>query len=424
MAALLAGQLGLGVAVGSSPAAAASGCGQRSKVELIAEPSYVLRQYAAASALWPRGHDGAGVIVAVLDSGLSSDNPHFAAPGAVLDGTTFLPEDPTLADLRAPTGRKDAAEHGTAVAGLIAARRIDGSGVAGLAPAATLLPVQVYGIAASDDPRYAAALPKTSQIAAGIRYAADAGAKVIALSMSQDRPDPALEEAVAYARSKGALLVASAGDRLTAANKSDTPRYPAAYPGVVSVTATTTDGRASSTSIHGPHVSIAAPGQQLPTTVGAFGDCVVAAQPESSYAVPLVAAAAALLVQRYPAEGPDLWKYRLEASAIRPSSAVRDDRLGWGLLAPYDALTMTLDPDRPGPVLPGKSAPRQRIDAVQVSPLVLPDDPLARPRALGVWLVFGAAVATLALRLVRTLRSGSGPTTKAVRARGGAGADG
>ncbi len=405
-AALVLGGVAAG-AVAPVPAQAADSCDQRTAPVYLAEPSYPLAQYRAASALWAAGADGDGVLVAVLDSGLEADNPHFTQPGqgtAVRPGTSFVPELADAAQVRHPQGLRDADGHGTSVAGLIAARAVPGSGVVGLARRATILPVQVYGLRATNDPRYAALVPRPEQLVAGIRYAADAGAQVIAIAMSQNQSTPELAAAVEYAQAKGALLVASAGDR--AADQPLGLRYPAAYPGVLGVTAVTHAGSSSPTVMPGPHVGVAAPGERLATTYGRFGDCVVGATPEASYAVPLVAATAALVAARYPQEGPALWKYRIEASALRPRSEARDDVFGWGVLAPYDAVTLTLDPDRPGPQLPGQARALRAAQPAAPAPVTVTEDPLVPVRRFAVLVVLAALVGLVLLRLIRALRAG------------------
>ena len=170
--------------------------------------------------------------------------------------------------------------------------------------------------------------------------------------------------------------MASAGDRGSAPNAKDGPRYPAAFPGVVSVTsvnqARTVD---TSANIQGDHITVAAVGQGLNAALGHVGDCLLSGAPATSFATPLVAATAALLAERYPDEGPALWKYRIEASAQRPRAGVKDAALGWGIVSPYDALTMTLDPSRPGPAMPGHAAPPTPAPPAAVGPVVLEADP-------------------------------------------------
>ena len=185
----------------------------------------------------------------------------------------------------------------------------------------------------------------------------------------------------------------------------DGARYPAAFPGVVSVTSVTSSrGVDTAANIQGPHITVAAVGQGLNTALGHVGDCLLTGAPATSFATPLVAATAALLAERYPEEGPALWKYRIEASAQRPRAGVRDAALGWGIVSPYDALTMTLDASRPGPTMPGHDAPATASPAQAVGPVVLDADPDAGPRQVGLWLAFAAVAAAVALRLLQVLR--------------------
>lgn len=120
-----------------------------------------------------------------------------------------------LRRLRGTDGVNDADEHGTHVAGTVAAIRGNGIGVVGAAPGAKILPVKVLepGSGASED------------IAAGIRWATDHGADVINLSLgsipggqaiSITGLDTSMKDAIADARSKGVLTVAAAGNSSTA----------------------------------------------------------------------------------------------------------------------------------------------------------------------------------------------------------------
>ena len=98
------------------------------------------------------------------------------------------------------------------------------------------------------------------------------------------------------------------------------------------------------------------------TTFGAWGDCYLGDDAGStSYATAYVSAAAALVAERFPSEGPDLWAHRLEATAARDRRDARDDAVGWGVVQPVEALTAVLDDALAGPLLPGASpAPRRR----------------------------------------------------------------
>jgi membrane-anchored mycosin MYCP len=238
-----------------------------------------------ADRAWARG-TGGGVLVAVVDSGIDAANVHLQ--DAVVGGINLVQ------DGEDAQGMSDVDGHGTAIAGEIAAREYPGSGVVGLAPSADLLSVRVFR--GRDDESIKAGFgPTTERMAAGIRYAADARAQIINVSMSDFTASSDLEAAVSYAASRGSLVVASAGNRATATDTTDGPRYPAAYPGALAVSATDAKGLVTDDSIHGPHVEIAAPGSQILTTARGAGDCLYAAEaPTTSFATAYVSAAAAL----------------------------------------------------------------------------------------------------------------------------------
>jgi membrane-anchored mycosin MYCP len=249
-------------------------------------------------------------------------------------------------------GMSDVDGHGTAIAGEIAAREYPGSGVVGLAPSADLLSVRVFR--GRDDESIKAGFgPTTERMAAGIRYAADARAQIINVSMSDFTASSDLEAAVSYAASRGSLVVASAGNRATATDTTDGPRYPAAYPGALAVSATDAKGLVTDDSIHGPHVEIAAPGSQILTTARGAGDCLYAAEaPTTSFATAYVSAAAALVAGAHPDESPADWEYRLTATGVRTDPDARDDRAGWGVVAPFDAVNLVAGPTTRGPENP------------------------------------------------------------------------
>lgn len=296
-----------------------------------------------ANLAWTRA-TGAGVLVAVVDSGIDPGNPHLA--GAVVGGIDLV------GDGTDPNGFTDIDGHGTAIAGEIAARPVAGSGVVGLAPDANLLSVRVFRGTDDESVRNGWG-PTTERLAAGIRYAVDAGARVINVSVSNYEQSDGLQDAVAYATANGSLVVASAGNAATTDDKSNTPRYPAAYAGALAVTATNEAGVGTDDSIHGPHVEVAAPGAQVLTTATGGGDCLYGSDaPSTSFATAYASAAAALVVQAYPRETPAEWEYRLTASAVRADPDHRDDLVGWGVIQPFDAITMLPDATTRGPASP------------------------------------------------------------------------
>ncbi len=338
---------------------------------------------------------GKGVVVAVVDSGVSADNVHFPR-GSVLPGRSFVGGPATT----------DETGHGTAIAGVIAARDIgERSGVVGVAPDALILPVKITGGENSGD----AAQQRAANLAQGITYAVSAGADVINLSLSTTADRRDVRSAVAAAVKAGVLVVASAGNREQAAEVRDGPRFPAANPGVIGVAATTGSDVVTDDSIHGPHVDLAAPGDTVLTTYKQWGDCVFSQDRQSSsYATGYVSGAAALLRQRFPSAGPADLTYRLQATASRGTRTVRDDLSGWGVVQPYEAMTASFDDTVAGPVRPGgvpKASVPPRLSSVDLTPA---PDPRAPDRAAVLWLLLGVGVAVLGLGMGRMLRTPRG----------------
>lgn len=153
---------------------------------------------------WPTV-TGAGITIAVVDSGVDLTHPDLAA-------NVDVDRDMDFVDGKADTdGAQDTSGHGTHVAGIAAAVTNNGIGVAGVAPHARILPVRVLGPEEN----------RTARIAAGIRYAADSGAHVINLSLSYSPPGHIdsitgamrpVHEAISYALDKGSVVVASSGN--------------------------------------------------------------------------------------------------------------------------------------------------------------------------------------------------------------------
>ncbi|MFZ5870248.1 MAG: type VII secretion-associated serine protease mycosin [Actinomycetota bacterium] len=329
---------------------------------------------------------GQGVTVAVVDSGVEKDNPHLV--DVVGPGTTFVGGDPE------PGGTSAVNNHGTAIASLIAAQRVEGSGLVGVAPRATIMPVRVFASTDEQDVAQGNGL-RMDRIAAGIRYAAENGARVINVSLSSPAPEPELEAAVRFAQERGALIVASTGNRDPDSGEPDGDRYPAAYPGVLGVTAVDTADRVTDASIHGPAVDVAAPGQEVISAWFDEKDCVNSpgvAAPQTSWATGYVSGVAALVASAHPDASAEEIAYRIMASADRPVRAERDDSRGWGIVQPYLAMVMTLDPARAGPPLPGAAdaeppAPQTELVAVRE----VPDELAAAREQVLWWALLGAA---------------------------------
>jgi membrane-anchored mycosin MYCP len=292
---------------------------------------------------------GAGVRIAVLDSGVQADIP--ALKGRVAAGMDFLHGD--------PDGRQDCVGHGTEVASLIVGRPGGGSGLQGLAPGATIVPVRVSEEENDQAGGTSGDAVSFPAFAAAIDWAVDHGhADVINLSLVSISGDTPVRAAVQRAIDKGVVVVAAAGNQGGDQDPNSTP-FPAAYPGVIGVGALTSDGVRASYSQHGDYVDVVAAGDKITAALPGGG---LKVDSGTSFAAPFVTATAALIKERFPEATPAEVARRIEATAdpapggplAQPSGfvesgddAARNPEYGFGLLNPYRALTETLGPASP-----------------------------------------------------------------------------
>ncbi|ATY94828.1 type VII secretion-associated serine protease mycosin [Streptomyces cavourensis] len=272
---------------------------------------------------------GAGITVAVLDTGVDGSHPDLQ--GQVLPGKD-------LVGFGATRGDSSWALHGTAMAGIIAGRgngpgRADG--VLGIAPEVRILPVRVI-LESKDPARAKARKTRGTALAEGIRWAADNGADVINLSLGDDsesaHPDPGEDSAIQYALSKGISVVASAGN---GGEKGDRISYPAAYPGVIAVTAVDEYGTHASFSTRRWYATVSAPGVDI-----------VVANPDGHYyiewgtsaAAAFVSGAVALVRAAHPGLDPAQIKKLLADTARDAPAGGRDDARGYGMVDPAEAI--------------------------------------------------------------------------------------
>ncbi len=260
---------------------------------------------------------GAGVTVAVIDTGVDASHPDLVdnvLPG--LDGWSAQHD-----------GRTDAARHGTGVAALIAGHGHGSGGrdgVLGIAPEAKILPVGAV-------PRgYDTFLP--ADLATGIRWAVDHGADVICMAIGGGS-DPAIADSVSYALDHGVTLVAAAGNR----PRDHSLTFPAAYPGVIAVSATGRSGEfAADVSVAAWGVLLSAPGVEMVSAAPGGG---YATDSGTSYATALVAGAAALVRARWPQlTGAGVYQ-QLKATAVDGGQPGYDDQYGYGAIDPLGAVS-------------------------------------------------------------------------------------
>jgi membrane-anchored mycosin MYCP len=280
---------------------------------------------------------GAGVRVAVIDSGVDADHPQLR--DRVTAGRDFLHGD--------ASGRQDCVGHGTAVASLIAAEPVQGAGLRGLAPDATIVPVRVSE--QTDTDQSAGEPVSPAKFATAIDWAVDeGGADVINMSLVMTTDDGRVRAAVARAVAAGVVVVAAAGNDGRPDDGNPRP-YPASYPDVIGVGAIGANGVAGDFSQHGDYVDVMAPG--VAVTVAARRSGHIQGD-GTSYATPFVAATAALLKQRFPSLTPAQVARRILATTDPAPGGRRSELYGFGVLNPYRALTETLGPESPPPPAP------------------------------------------------------------------------
>ncbi|WP_434446639.1 type VII secretion-associated serine protease mycosin [Lentzea sp. E54] len=301
--------------------------------------------------VWPHSQ-GAGVLVAVVDSGVDADHPQLRAPGKVLPGQDFY----LVGDL---PGNFDCVSHGTGVAGIIAADPVDGIGFAGLAPQARVLPVRVTDRDVTEQGAPSALDPVV--LARGIWYAADQGAKVINLSVAGSADNQYVRDAIAYAQSKDALVVAAAGNTQDGEDPGPAT-FPAGYDGVLGVGASDPAGTRMPASRIGPQVDVVAPGVGVTTTTRAGGHNY---QNGTSFAAAFVSATAALVRSAWPQLNAREVATRIMATAS-PAPGGEGGAYGAGLVNPYRAVTEGLSPASPAP-LPDVVVPPEDPELVRAA---------------------------------------------------------
>jgi type VII secretion-associated serine protease mycosin len=257
---------------------------------------------------------GAGVTVAVIDTGVDATHPDLK--GSVVAGADFSRGGSS-------DGLLDTDGHGTAMAGLI----VGHGRVRGVAPEARVMSVRAStGVSGS-----------STATAEAITWAVEHGASVLSLSVAYDTQDLVLEQAVQDALGKNVVIVAGVGNL----PRNRTIGYPAAYPGVLAVGGVDRKGAHSSTSVTGDQVAVSAPCEDIST---AFKQHQRGVGTGTSHATALVAGAAALLRAKFPQLPATEIARRLTATAADKGPAGRDDQYGNGVLDIVAALTSDVAP--------------------------------------------------------------------------------
>jgi type VII secretion-associated serine protease mycosin len=263
---------------------------------------------------------GAGVTVAVIDSGVDATHPDLL--GQVLPGIDLV--DPK------GDGDTDLVGHGTTVSAIIAGRGDDSAGIIGMAPKAKILPVRVL----DEENRYNDAII----VAKGVRWAVDHGARVINLSLGGNGFSATLSAALDYAFAKDVVVVACTGN--TSASPDTEVWYPAREPGVIAVAGMEKDSEQLwSGSITGKETVVTAPATQL---VGAQSGGGYWKVQGTSFAAPMVSGTAALIRSRWPTMPAGEVINRIIRTATDRGPTGRDATFGFGEINPTGALTASV----------------------------------------------------------------------------------
>ncbi|QQS59380.1 S8 family serine peptidase [Candidatus Peregrinibacteria bacterium] len=317
------------------------------------QPNYIY-QATAQTKFWNIGNDknsgvnadlvwgdstGAGVVVAIVDSGIDWDHPdlvanHWTNAGETnctdgidndsngyiddCDGWDFIGSNYTTpADDNSPN---DYYGHGTHVAGTVA--EVNNTvGLVGVAPGASLMAVK-----ALDDSGFGT----TASIVDAVGYAVENGADVINMSLGASVGDSLLETAVNDAFSAGVVVVAAAGN-----SGGTSPHYPAAYTSVVAVGAVDSSNLLASFSSHGSWVDVVAPGVAIASTYPEHltppGYLPYAYMDGTSMATPHVSGLAALYLQAHPSATPTEVRDAIRAGTVDLGDPGVDTTFSYGL---------------------------------------------------------------------------------------------
>jgi subtilisin family serine protease len=292
---------------------------------------------------------GAGVTVAVIDSGVNPDVSDLT--GSVTDG-------PDYTGISTPPANPNWGVHGTWMASLIAGHghAPDGdSGVIGIAPRSKILSIRV--IPDRTDPHYSRyeheQEPSIQEsLARGIEYAVQHDAQVISMSIGYSAPNGAVRQALQDAFSHGVVVVASAGNSGAPSGPSDAGRapesFPADYPGVISVGAVDSAGAVAGFSSDNLSVQVAAPGVSVPAQ-GRDGQYWWVSG--TSPACALVAGVAALIKSKYTDLAPNLVARALTSTTTSQPAGGYDSQVGFGIVDAAAALARAgqLAGDPPAP---------------------------------------------------------------------------
>lgn len=353
--------------------------------QLVRSDDLTVLQSIGVPGAWGRTR-GAGVTVAVLDTGVDTSAPDLT--GSVTVGPDYT----AGAD---PPGYQPPYLHGTYICSIIAGHGSgpgEAEGMLGVAPQARILSVRV--ILDDSEPGFAVYNGNAAYddaIANGIDYAVAHGASVINMSLGSQGATRSLRQAIAGAVARGVVVVAAAGNDGTSGGGFTSYSYPAAFTGVIAVGAVGAGGQRASFSDRNSSVVVSAPGVNI-DGAGPGGQYIVGdgTSPASAF----VAGVAALIRSAYPHLTPvQVMQAIVTSTTLRPAGGY-SPAVGFGEVNAAAALTAAGHLDQPVAGASGHPA-AAHFGHGRVGPIVVvPRDTaqIAAPAAVG----FAALIGFLA----------------------------
>ncbi|KAF2956124.1 S8 family serine peptidase [Marinitoga sp. 38H-ov] len=274
---------------------------------------------------------GTGVVVAVMDGG--SDSSHPDLNGQYVTGVDFYNNTLIPANTSVPYG-----DHGTHVSGIIAAKKDDNYGIAGLAPNAKIMVAPVFA------PNFVGDI----YVAYNAAWAVDNGAKILQNSWGGPGFSDTLKAGFDYALANNVLVVVSTGNT----HIEESWGSPNSLPGILGVGASDVNDNVAEFSTRGDSVSVLAPGVQILSTIPVDSSDVsplygpFAYWNGTSMASPYVSALAALLWEKHPNATAYQIRKLIEMSAKDVDKPGYDTNSGYGVIDPKKALSLPLPEEK------------------------------------------------------------------------------
>ena len=294
----------------------------------------------AVEGAWDQSMGSPSIVIAVIDSGIDLAHEDLAPnlwvnpgeiPGNGLDddNNTFIDDVQGWNFVDSTNNVQDYIGHGSLVSGVAAAKMNNMVGIAGVCGNCHIMPVKVSQISG---------FANYSDIAAGVAYATQKGARVINISLGGYANSTTLRNAITTAVSQNIVVVAGAGN-----DNSSSPFYPAAYENVIAVAGTDQNDLKTISSNFGTWVDVSAPGQDiLSTTLGDYSS-----DSGTSYAAPFVSGAAGLLLSMHPEWTPAM----IRGQFYHTSDNIDNLNPGYEGLLGAGRLNATLAMQPPQPIL-------------------------------------------------------------------------